>query len=56
MSDGEPFRWTSAGPTYVNAPLGVGGYILFEIGGAPSWRFDVGSKCGDLALIEEDRC
>src|SRR5947208_2546463 len=37
----EPYRWTSAGPTYVAAPVGVGGYILFEIGGSPSWRFDV---------------
>ena len=57
----EPFRWTSAGPTYVAAPVGVGGYILFDIGGTPSWRFDpdtgkvtpllAGTTCklGDLA-------
>jgi hypothetical protein len=35
-----PYRWTSAGPTYVDAPSGIGGYILFAVGGSPSWHFD----------------
>jgi hypothetical protein len=38
-----PYRWTSAGPTYVNIPMGIGGYILFGFGGNPSWRFDAGT-------------
>jgi hypothetical protein len=37
----EPYRWTSAGPTYQNAAIGIGGYILFGGATGPSWRFDV---------------
>jgi hypothetical protein len=39
----EPYRWTSAGPVYQDAALGIGGYILFSNVTGPNWRFDVDS-------------
>src|SRR5205823_799346 len=38
-----PYRWTSAGPTYEDAAIGIGGYILFFGATGPSSRFDVDS-------------
>jgi hypothetical protein len=45
----EPYRWTSAGPTYQDAVLGLGGYILYGGVSGPSWRFDVNT--GDVTSV-----
>jgi hypothetical protein len=38
-----PFRWTPAGPVYSSGPVGIGGYLLFQTGYAPSWLVDPGT-------------